>query len=436
MTICVIGMGKIGLPLAVHYAEKNNSVIGVDINEKTVTSINSGEVPFPGENHLDEKLKNVVKLGRLISTTDFSFAIPKAEIILVIVPLFVSAEGEPDFRAIDSVTTEIGTFIKVGTQVIYETTLPIGSTKNRFTKMLETLSGMKEGIGFYVTFSPERVLTGRVFEDLGKYPKIVGGVSPISGAKASEFYLKNIDFIQRDDLAKPNGVWEVENSEAAELVKLAETTYRDVNIGLANQFARFAFKSGIDIYEVISAANSQTFSHIHQPGISVGGHCIPIYPRLYLWKDPEATLVSEARKVNLEMPDYAIGLIKQRISSLKDVSVAVLGITYRTGVKETAFSGAFPLIEILMQNGAKVYSDDPMYTAEEISEKNLKVLTDKSDIEVLILHTNHANYDKEFYEEFENLKIILDGRNSIPQSWIKNEVTLIKLGDGTQKPST
>ena len=436
MNICVVGMGKIGLPLAVHYAEQNNLVTGLDTNTQTVITINSGDVPFPGEKDLAEKLYKVVQLKKLFCTTDYSYAIPNAKIILVIVPLFVNGQGEPDFSVIDSVTNEIGKLMNKGTQVIYETTLPIGTTRNRFTKSLENLSEMKEGQDFYVAFSPERVLTGRVFEDLGKYPKIVGGVSPVSSKAAADFYSENINFIEREDLQKPNGVWQVGNSEAAEFVKLAETTYRDVNIGLANQFAKFAHKIELDIYEIIAAANSQTFSHIHQPGISVGGHCIPIYPQLYLWSDQHATIVEEARKSNLEMPEYAVALIKKITPNLSGLSVGILGITYRPGVKETAFSGAFALRDILESEDAKVFVDDPMYSKVETEEKNLRPISDKSKIEILILHTSHDCFDENYFKDFSNLKIVLDGRNTLNSKWLKSGVALIKLGNGIQQSST
>ncbi len=431
MNICVIGMGKIGLPLAVYYAEKDNYVFGIDINSKTVASINLGEAPFPGEIDLDKKLKKVVDSGRLKSTIEFEPVIPNSEVILVIVPLFVDEAGKPDFRALDAVTNEIGCYIKKGSLVIYETTLPIGTTKNRFTPKLEELSKMQEGLDFYVAFSPERVLTGRIFEDLIKYPKIVGGVSEQSGKTAADFYSSNIDFKFREDLEKPNGVWRVENSDAAEFVKLAETTYRDVNIGLANQFAIFAHKTKVDIYQVITAANSQPYSHIHQPGISVGGHCIPIYPRLYLWSDPEASIVSSAREANKGMPEYAVGLIIENLGEITGLKVGVLGITYRPGVKETAFSGAFELIRLLETNGAEVFVDDPLYSPEELRDRELRGLEDKSKIEVLILHTQHSEYNEDFYAKFDSLRLILDGRNSMKSFQTKNGTTHIRLGDGT-----
>ena len=154
--------------------------------------------------------------------------------------------------------------------------------------MIEEVSGLREGVDFHLVFSPERVLTGRVYADLRKYPKLVGGLSGAGGMQwAIEFYESVLTFDTRDDLPRGNGVWDMGTAEAAEMAKLAETTYRDVNIGLANQFARFADTAGIDVYKVIEACNSQPFSHIHRPGIAVGGHCIPVYPRLYLSTDPE-----------------------------------------------------------------------------------------------------------------------------------------------------
>ena len=283
MNIAVIGMGKIGLPLAVQYAKKGNSVIGVDINPKTVELINQGLEPFPEEAYLKEYLRDVVSKQKLRATIDYSEAIKPADVIIVVVPLFINETAEPDFVEMDKATALIGANIKKGSLICYETTLPIGATRNRFVPSLEKNSGMKVGIDFHVVFSPERVFTGRIFEDLRKYPKIVGGITQICSEKGVNFYSKVLDFDERIDLTKPNGVWKVENTESAEFVKLAETTYRDVNIGLANQFAIYADKIKVNIYEIIESANSQYFSHIHQPGISVGGHCIPVYPQFYLF---------------------------------------------------------------------------------------------------------------------------------------------------------
>ncbi len=184
--------------------------------------------------------------------------------------------------------------------------MPVGITRGRWKPLLERTSGLVEGLDFHLAFSPERVLTGRIFADLRKYPKLVGGLSEEGAKRAVAFYEDVLEFDERPDLERGNGVWDLGSAEAAEMAKLAETTYRDVNIGLANQFAKFAGANGIDIYQVIEASNSQPYSHIHQPGIAVGGHCIPVYPRLYLWNDPNATIVRSARETNAGMPAYCV----------------------------------------------------------------------------------------------------------------------------------
>ncbi|MFD0851846.1 nucleotide sugar dehydrogenase, partial [Actinomadura adrarensis] len=181
---------------------------------------------------------------------------------------------------------------------------PVGTTRTRWAPMLEEGSGLAAGTGFHLVFSPERVLTGRIFEDLRRYPKLVGGIDEASARHGVEFYEQVLDFDERTDLPQPNGVWDLGSAEASELAKLAETTYRDVNIGLANQFARYADTVGVDITKVIDACNTQPYSHIHMPGIAVGGHCIPVYPRMYLWNDPTATVVRSAREANAAMPEY------------------------------------------------------------------------------------------------------------------------------------
>ena len=368
MKIAVIALGKIGLPLAVQFASKGHEVVGVDVNRQVVDLINAGTEPFPGEAHLQEKLSELVPAGKLRATTDYADAVPEADVVVLVVPLFVDAEANPDFGWMDAATAELAKHLTPGTLVSYETTLPVGTTRSRWKPALEAASGLVEGRDFHLVFSPERVLTGRVFEDLRKYPKLVGGLSDAGAAKAVEFYQAVLDFDERTDLARPNGVWDLGSAEASEMAKLAETTYRDVNIGLANQFARYAATAGIDIYQVIEAANSQPYSHIHTPGIAVGGHCIPVYPRLYLWNDPAATVVRAAREANADMPAYTIGLLEGAYGDLAGARVVVLGAAYRGGVKETAFSGVFDAVRALEQRGATALVHDPLYTDEELQK--------------------------------------------------------------------
>ncbi len=429
MKITVVALGKIGLPLAVQFADAGHEVIGADVNGHTVELVNASTEPFPGEAHLQEKLSAAVAAGRLRATTDTTAAVAVSDAVVVVVPLFVSEDGIPEFGWMDDATRAIAAGLKPGTLVSYETTLPVGTTRNRWKPMLEEGSGLVEGEDFHLVFSPERVLTGRVFEDLRKYPKLVGGLSAEGAAKAVEFYEAVLGFDERPDLARGNGVWDLGTAEAAEMAKLAETTYRDVNIGLANQFARFAGANGIDVYQVIEASNSQPYSHIHNPGIAVGGHCIPIYPRLYLWTDPEASVVDTARRANAAMPAYAVDLAEKEAGSLVGKKVAVLGAAYRGGVKETAFSGVFPVVAALAAKRAHVAVHDPMYTDEELSKLGFTPYHLGDDVDVVIVQTDHAGYKDLGLADLPGVAVIVDGRRALNRDAF-DSIPFVIIGKG------
>ncbi len=414
MKACVIGLGKIGLPLAVQFAKNGLEVIGVDINAQTVELINSGKEPFPGEENLEKFLGEVLESSKFRATTNYGEAIKSANAIVVLVPLIVDIDSKPDFTSIDLATKEIAKNLQQGTLVSYETTLPIGTTRNRFGKILEELSGLEVGKDFNLVFSPERVSSGRIFEDLKNYPKIVGGVTPACTQKGVEFYNQALTFNPRNDLEKPNGVWPQVSSEASEFVKLAETTYRDVNIGLANQFAIHADELSLDIQDIIAAANSQPYSHIHTPGIAVGGHCIPVYPHFYLSTDSNATIVKAARTQNSEMPNYYLSKIRKKVNSLKGLKILIIGLAYRPGVKETAFSGALKLVELIEAEEGAAFVEDPLYSNKELLALGLKPLDRKEEIDFIIIHTwqnSELNLSK-----FSKLRGIVDGRKSTTNS--------------------
>lgn len=418
MRIAVVAMGKIGLPLAAQFADAGHEVIGVDVNEKVVEDINAGREPFPGEAHLDEYLGRLVP-DHLRATTDYSEAIPNADAIVLVVPLFVNDETwEPDFAWMDAATKSLAEHLTPGTLISYETTLPVGTTRGRWKPMIEEISGLTEGTDFHLVFSPERVLTGRVFADLRRYPKLVGGLSEEGTKAAIEFYESVLSFDERPDLPRANGVWDMGSAEAAEMAKLAETTYRDVNIGLANQFAVYADKVGIDVERVIDACNSQPYSHIHRPGIAVGGHCIPVYPRLYLSTDPDASIVRTARTFNASMPAYVVDRAEHLLGSLKGLTAVVLGASYRGAVKETAFSGVFATVEELKARGAKVLVHDPMFSDEELGGYGFDAyhLGEKADL--AIVQADHPEYREIGPEDLPGLRIIVDGRRvTDPERW-------------------
>jgi nucleotide sugar dehydrogenase len=402
----------------VQFASKGHEVVGVDVNAEVVDLVNKGVEPFPGEAELQDRLAELVPAGALRATTDYGDAVPGADAVVLVVPLFVDDEARPDFGWMDAATAELARHLTKGTLVSYETTLPVGTTRNRWKPMLEEGSGLTEGTDFHLVFSPERVLTGRVFADLRKYPKLVGGLSPEGAARAREFYEAVLDFDERPDLERGNGVWDLGSAEASELAKLAETTYRDVNIGLANQFARYAATAGIDIYQVIEASNSQPYSHIHRPGIAVGGHCIPVYPRLYLWNDPEATVVRAAREANAGMPDYTVGLLEGAHGDLSGQRVAVLGAAYRGGVKETAFSGVFATVQALRARGATVLVHDPMYTDEELGALGFEPYHLGDKVDAAVVQADHAEYANLGPTDLPGVSTFVDGRRiSSADAW-------------------
>lgn len=411
MRIAVVALGKIGLPLAVQFAGSGHDVIGVDVNPDLVAQINAGREPFPGEAQLGERLNSVLAEGRLRATTDYAEAIPQADAVVVVVPLFVNEEtAEPEFGWMDEATTSLAQHLAPGALVSYETTLPVGVTRGRWKPMIEKISGLVEGEDFHVVFSPERVYSGRIFADLRKYPKLVGALSEPGAKRAIEFYDEVLQFDDRPDLPRANGVWDLGSAEAAEMAKLAETTYRDVNIGLANQFALFAGANGIDVHRVIEACNSQVFSHIHRPGIAVGGHCIPVYPKLYLSTDPDASIVRIARELNESMPERLVAQAEGMLGSLQGLRAVVLGAAYRGGVKETAFSGVFPTVEALRIRGAEVFVHDPLYTEEELRGLGFEPYAFGDDVDLAVLQTDHADYRELGPAQLPGVKLLVDGR--------------------------
>ncbi|NBU30902.1 MAG: nucleotide sugar dehydrogenase [Actinobacteria bacterium] len=426
MKITVVALGKIGLPLAVQFASKGHHVIGADVNQRTVDLVNAGVEPFPGEHQLAEKLEWAVNSGHLVATTDTSAAVRQSSAVVIVVPLFVDAEGVPDFGWMDAATKSVAAGLQPGTLVSYETTLPVGTTRNRFLPMLCEGSALTAS-DFHLVFSPERVFTGRVFADLRRYPKLIGGVDTASAVTGVTFYEQVLDFDTREDLPRPNGVWDLGSAEASEMAKLAETTYRDVNIGLANQFACFAESNGIDVYSVIDACNSQPYSHIHRPGIAVGGHCIPIYPRMYLWNDPQATVVRAAREANTAMPEHTVRLLESMHGSLAGAGVVVLGAAYRGGVKETAFSGVFAAVDSLRERQARVFVHDPMYSDSELRELGFEPYQLGTSIEAAILHTDHVEYAELDEQDLPGARTIVDGRRILNSRRFPN-TSVVTLG--------
>jgi len=429
--VCVVGIGKIGLPIALQITSKGHSVVGADINKSLIDIVLAGREPFPGEAQLVEKLNHALQQGLFDATTDTASAVSDCDAVVVAVPLVVDQANRPDFCALDAATTAIAEGLTPGSLVSFETTVPVGTTRERFAPVLEAANGLTTGEDLFVCFSPERVLSGRIFADLRKYPKIVGGVDEPSTARGREFYEAVLDFDEREDLPRENGVWAVESSETAEFVKLAETTYRDVNIALANEFGQFADRAGINFDSVIAAANSQPYSHLHHPGIAVGGHCIPVYPHLYMWNDREARIPRTARQVNSSMPAYAVERLAELTGGLNGQIVVVLGAAYRGDVKEVAFSGVFPIVEELRLHGAEARVHDPLFSDDELRELGLSPYRMDDACDSALLQADHAMYSSLLPESLPGVKAMVDGRGVLDSSaWKSRGVSFAFLGRG------
>jgi len=404
-TVAVVGAGKMGLPLAAQFATHGWRVIAVDIQEAVVDAINAGRSHVEEEPGLAELVADAHRKGLLRATTDGAAAARESDVVVLIVPVMLDDEHQPDYRYMDSAVTSIAPGVHAGSTVIFETTLPVGDTRGRFTPQLEAAGGLSVERDLFVAFSPERLYSGSALRNLAMYPKLVGGIGPVSGDRAARFYASVLDA----------EVVLMSSSEAAEFSKLADTTYRDVNIALANEFARYAERVGVDILEVIGAANSQPYSHIHQPGIGVGGHCIPVYPHFLLSRAPEMELVELSRRVNDGQVGLAIRTLQRYLGALDGRPVLVLGLTYRDGVKELAYSRALPLIERLKGQGAVVSAHDPLLSDPEIAALGAIPYRwgDASDARAIVTQTADPVWATLDPSLFADAEILYDGRNSL-----------------------
>jgi len=404
-TVVVVGAGKMGLPLAAQFATHGWRVIAVDVNPEVVATINAGRSHVGDEPGLADLVAQVHGQGRLRATLDAASAAREADVVVLIVPVMLDAEQRPDYAHMDAAVASIAPGVHAGSTVIFETTLPIGDTRRRFAPALQAASGLVAERDFFVAFSPERLFSGAVLENLAVYPKLVGGIGPASTDRAARFYASVLDA----------EVVAMSSSEAAEFAKLADTTYRDVNIALANEFARAADLHGIDVQEVIAAANSQPYSHIHQPGIGVGGHCIPVYPHLLLARAPGLRLVEMARAVNDGQVNRALAILGPLVGGLAGAPILVLGVTYREGVKELAYSRAIALIAALQAAGAPVSAFDPLLSDEEILALGVEAWHwgDPGPFRAIVAQTADRAFVGLDAAWFPALRAVYDGRNSL-----------------------
>ncbi len=421
-TVAVVGAGKMGLPLAAQFAGHGWDVIAVDVQQAVVDAINEGRSHIGDEPGVAELVAEAHAAGRLRATLDGAAAAAAADVVVLIVPVMLDSDRQPDYGYMDAAVAAIAPGVHAGSLVIFETTLPVGDTRTRFAPQLEAVAGLRADEDFLVAFSPERLYSGAALRNLATYPKLVGGLGLRSTERAAAFYDGVLDA----------EVVAMSSAEAAEFSKLADTTYRDVNIALANEFAAYADRVGVDIREVIGAANSQPYSHIHQPGLGVGGHCIPVYPHFLLSRAPELSIVARSREVNDGQIQIALDEIRERVGPLDGASVLVLGLTYREGVHELAYSRALPLIDALVVGGARVSAHDPLLTDAEIRARGAEPYAwgSRSDAQAIVTQTADARWRELDASWFPHLAVLVDGRNSLSAQALPLGVAYRGIGTG------
>ena len=425
--VAVVGLGKIGLPVAVRCALSGLSVVGCDVSEGRVAEINTGRNPIADEEGLDEAVSRVVADGSLRATTETPIAVKEADVVVVLVRLEHVGDGL-DYSMMDAANASITDGLHPGVLVVFETTLPVGDTR-RFAEEMAAQSGLTLGVELFAAFSPERVYSGRILRDLEAYPKVVGGIDAASSARAKAFYERALPGVS---------IVELESSEAAELVKLAETTYRDINIAFANELAREADRLGIDIDPVIALANTQPFSHIHAPGAGVGGHCIPHYPRFLLEGGAVAPLVRLARTINDEQPGYVVRKLEEQLGELEGKRILVMGIAYRENVKETTSSPGIAIASILNEKGAEVFGNDPYFSDDELRRYGVEPasLDAIGSFDAIVLHAVHDAYKTiDWPASVRPGQVFVDGRNALDPALITAaRATYIGIGRRTRTP--
>ena len=366
-SVAVIGLGNAGLPLAAVIADSGSDVVGVDIDADRCLLINRGSSPIPEEPGLEDLIR-IHGGKRLRATADFQDA-RGCGAFIVIVPLFVDEGLDPDWRVLEAACRSLGKILKGGDLVVLETTVPPGTTDRLVSSWLQQASGLGRE-EFHLAYSPERIMTGYSISRLREFPKVVGGTDEKSGQLACQLYRRFIPHLHL-----------VSSARVAEMIKVMEGCYRDVNIALANELFKISDELGIDFFEAREEANHQ-YCHLHLPSTGVGGHCIPVYP-WFLIKEMEkrerfdyARLLRSSREINDQMVQYwAERILLQALKvdkPLGQVRICIAGITFRPGVKELHHSRNLALARLLGEKGLDVFAFDPLLAEEEVREMGLQ----------------------------------------------------------------
>lgn len=412
LVCAVIGLGYVGLPLAVEKAKAGYKTIGFDAQQKKVELINAGH-NYIGD-VVDEDLAKLVERGMLSATDDFSF-ISEVDFIAICVPTPLDEHQQPDLTFVRKVAEDISKFLKRGTIVVLESTTYPGTTEGLLLEILESGSNLKCGEDFYLGFSPERVDPGNLLYKTKNTPRVVGGVGKDATEVIADLY-RNI--LQGE-------VYEVSSPAVAEMEKLLENTYRNINIALVNELTMLCRRMNINIWEVIDAAKTKPYGfQAFYPGPGVGGHCIPLDPFYLAWKAREygfhTSMIEMAGSINDQMPYYCASrcadLLNENEKSVKGAKILVLGAAYKQDINDYRESPALRVMEILRGRGANVSYFDPWvpnyffkgkqyFSVEKLDAATLNAA------DLVVIVTAHTNIDYELVQK--NSAAILDTKNAM-----------------------
>ena len=410
IVVSVVGLGYVGLPLAVEKAKAGFKTIGFDVQEEKVNLVNEGH-NYIGD-VVDSDLKKLVEAGMLSATTDFSF-VKDVDFIAICVPTPLDKHQQPDISYVKNSTIEIAKYMTKGTMVVLESTTYPGTTEELIKPLLEEGSGLKCGEDFYLGFSPERVDPGNQQFKTKNTPKVVGAIGKDATETISAMYRAVLD----------GDVYEVSSPAVAEMEKILENTYRNINIGLVNELAILCDKMGISLWEVIDAAKTKPYGfQAFYPGPGLGGHCIPLDPYYLSWKAREfgfhTSMIESSMMINDKMPEYcverAMRILNAHKKALNGAKVLVLGVAYKQDIDDYRESPAIPVIDILKENGADVEFFDPYISSfkengiimEGIPSIDGDII---AQYDLVMITCGHTNIDYDMIQK--NAKAIFDTKN-------------------------
>jgi UDP-N-acetyl-D-glucosamine dehydrogenase len=410
IVVSVIGLGYVGLPLAVEKAKAGFKTIGFDMQQEKVEMITKGQ-NYIGD-VVDDDLKNLVKSGILSATTDFSF-IKNVDFIAICVPTPLDQHQQPDISYVKESVINISKHMKKETMVVLESTTYPGTTEELIKPLLEEGSGLRCGEDFYLGFSPERVDPGNLIYKTKNTPKVVGAIGKDATEVISAMYRAVLE----------GDVHEVSSPAIAEMEKILENTYRNVNIGLVNELAMLCHKMKINTWEVIEAAKSKPYGfQAFYPGPGLGGHCIPLDPYYLSWKAREynfhTSMIESSMMINDQMPEYCIKRASEILNrfqkSLNGSSILVLGVAYKQDVDDYRESPALKVIELLKSKGSSVSCFDPWVKEFRCSDQMFKTESELTKellkgSDLVVITTAHTNIDYDFVQK--NAKMIFDTKN-------------------------